>query len=368
MNYLKESELKYFNISDQLLGSLHLNLKKYVSNELLSFCFQENDPQYCNSDFNSLHRKDTFDSDIWNNTECFTEDDLRPFQNTLLNKPKLDIYYVDNQKPYISHEEKWIKNILNSELNFKPLDLSKIVPNNSWFIVQRPHVEFLTKYFEYLKSININFKVLHISDEFEQDNIEFYTFSNCKGVIRNYLRNNIPKLPHILTIPLGYHYITNSDKTFNERELVWSFHGTNWYDRDKLIQNIISFTPHQLHFVNNWDDPNKSSETNYLEIISNSKFCPILKGTNYETFRLYEALEAGTIPIYVRIKGDELFWNYIKEKLDLIEIKSWYKAKELIDIFLKNTLDAEKYRLKIINNWKNWKNEIQNNCQKIMNI
>ena len=35
---------------------------------------------YVNSVFNDLHREDTFDSDIWNNKECFTEAELAPFR------------------------------------------------------------------------------------------------------------------------------------------------------------------------------------------------------------------------------------------------------------------------------------------------
>ena len=43
---------------------------------MLSECAQENDPVYQKSDFNNFNRVDTFDSDIWNNVECFTQDEI----------------------------------------------------------------------------------------------------------------------------------------------------------------------------------------------------------------------------------------------------------------------------------------------------
>jgi GR25 family glycosyltransferase involved in LPS biosynthesis len=78
MEYLNVSELKAFTISDHLLA--HIGLKRYVTNPLLSRCFQEDDPVYVNSQFDNLHREDTFDSDIWNNKECFSEEELLPFK------------------------------------------------------------------------------------------------------------------------------------------------------------------------------------------------------------------------------------------------------------------------------------------------
>lgn len=362
LRFLKESELKSFTISDHLLGSPHINLKKYISNQLFSFCFQENDPTYCNSDFNSLHRTDNFDSDIWNNTECFTDEELLQYINPV-NKNIINLFYFNGGKEYGLYEENWICDIFKSEISLSPLDsFETVVPDNSWFVVQRPYSELFSEYFKFLQSYNINFKVLHLSDEFSKDSIDYYSYNNCKAVIRNYLRDDTPNLPHIFTIPLGYHYKGTLQKTFNDRKLVWSFHGTNWFDRSKILENICNLIPHHIHFTNDWNHPDQTSKNQYLAMLSNSKFCPILRGNNIETYRLYEALEVGTIPIYVRIPDDSKFWKLISSKLNLYELDTWDKAKEIIIIFLNNPELAEKYRQNILTKWNQWKLEIKSIC------
>ena len=73
---------------------------------------------------------------------------------------------------------------------------------------------------------------------------------------------------------------------------------------------------------------------------------------------MYECLEAGTIPLYVRNQGDELFWRFIS-KIGLLNIESLEKAKEIIQYFIDNPDKAESYRCVLIKKWNDWKNEIK---------
>ena len=352
LQYLKISNIKSFAAVDHLLGSPEVNLKKYVSNTLLAYCFQDNDPNYINSVFNSTDIIKKYDSDIVNNTEYFTETELMPFK-----LEQIDLYYFDETIQHYIYEEKWLTSIFETKINLKQItNLNESVPDNSWFIVQRPHFNKIIPYFKYLQQHNINFKVLHLSDEYFTDPIDFYSFSNCKCVIRNYTRSDVTG-SHILTIPLGFHHKGAKNKLFSDRKFVWSFHGTNWFNRQEQLYNILDITPNVCHLTDKWDDPNQSKESYYLDTLENSKFCPILRGNNYETFRLYEALEVGTIPIYVRCNGDELFWQFIS-KLGLININSWDTAKQIMEQFLNNPTDAENYKNTIYNNWLEWKKEI----------
>jgi hypothetical protein len=261
----------------------------------------------------------------------------------------------------------WTKEIFSKDINLKPLNsFLELVPNNSWFIVQRPHLEAYNKYFAYLLSENINFKVLHLSDEFLYDDLRFYTYANCKGVIRNYIRPDMTDLlPHIQTVPLGFHYKGSNTKTFDERSLIWSFHGTAWFNRKDILEKLQGLVPNNCHFTNYWNDPKMTNESKYLNALSNSKFCPILRGNNIETFRLYETLETGTIPLYVRVENDIDFWNKISTKLGLVNIDTWEKAVAFINFLLEKPDYAEKYRLKLVENWRLWKNEIRMMCNNL---
>jgi GR25 family glycosyltransferase involved in LPS biosynthesis len=369
---------------DHFLGNHIIGLNKYVLTPLICHCFQDEDETYINSQFNDVNHTKSFDSDICNNTECFTDDEIEPFRSSsildeskvetvetvgILEIPKskeIDIYYFNNNTPYELYEIKWIKEIFGKDINLIAItSFLELVPNNSWFIVQRPHLPNFNKYFTYLQNENINFKVLHLSDEFSADDLKFYNYTNCKGVIRNYIRNDTPGLPYITTVPIGFHYKGTNSKTFNERSMVWSFHGTDWFNRKDTLEKLQIFVPNNCHFTNYWNDPKMTNESKYLNALSNSKFCPILRGNNIETFRLYEALETGTIPIYVRIENDAEFWNLISKKLQLINLDTWEKAIEFITFLLDKKDFSEKYRLKLVENWRVWKDDIKATCQKL---
>jgi hypothetical protein len=176
----------------------------------------------------------------------------------------------------------------------------------------------------------------------------------------------VPNLSHIITIPLGFHHKPDKNPIFDDRSIIWSFHGTNWFNRKELLEPLCNITPYHCHFTDSWNDPKQTSENAYVGRLTNSKFCPILRGNNIETFRLYEALEAGTIPIYVRIQGDDEFWKIISKKLELIELTSWESALTFIQTLINNTTKAEEYRTLIVTNWQLWKNQIKSICHNLI--
>lgn len=380
LNFLNTATDYQTTECDHFLGNHLIGLNKYVLTPLICHCFQDEDEAYINSQFNDINRTNAFDSDIWNNTECFSNEEIEPFRSSTASlttgplttvplttaSTEIDLYYYNNNNPYELYEIKWINEIFGKNINLKPLtSFLELVPNNSWFIVQRPHLQNFNKYFLYLQTENINFKVLHLSDEFSVDDLKFYNYTNCKGVIRNYIRGDVSGLEQITTVPIGFHYKGTNYKTFDERSMVWSFHGTDWFNRKDTLEKLQVFVPNNCHFTNYWNDPKMTNESKYLNALSNSKFCPILRGNNIETFRLYEALETGTIPIYVRIESDNEFWNLISKKLQLINLDTWEKAIEFMNLLLDKKDFAEKYRLKLVENWKVWKDEIKVACQRL---
>lgn len=340
MSYLFDSENKSFTVSDHLLGHPSVGLKKYFTNPLLSYCFQEEDPVYLASAFNDLHREDTFDSDIWNNKECFTEVELAPFKRT--------VYYISNDaQPFGLYEKSWLEDILQVRLDFKQLPHKKTdFPTNTWFLVQRPYLKIFNELF---RSIETPFQVLHVSDEFCTDDISFYHLPNCKKVIRNYMRDDVANLPEVYTIPLGYHYRSmDKQKTWDERELLWSFHGTNWFDRGTQLEPLKAFEPHSCHLQPSWNHVTATKEKPYVSLLGNTKFCPILKGQNVETFRLYEALEAGALPITTIT--DPTYLKWIDKHLELSSLYPWTDPVAALQ-----TTITEKIRQTISEKWAIWK-------------
>jgi len=345
VTFMSQSQQRSFTVSDHLLGHPSLGLVKYIATPLLSYCFQEEDPVYLNSQFNELHREDKFDSDIWNNKECFSEADLVPFKGRI-------VYYMsaDPNQPQKPYEQEWLEEILGTTLRFQRLpdriSCADLAPD-SWFLVQRPYVGAFQHFFQQLEHFKMPFRAIHISDEFITDPIEWYQLSMCKRVIRNYLRD-VPS--HVLTIPLGYHWRDTVQKLWSERELLWSFHGTNWFDRQAQLEPLRAVEPHQCRLQPEWDHPTRSSSEEYLADLSNSKFCPILKGQNAETFRLYEALEAGSLP--VTTITDPVYLAWIEEHLGLSSLYPWTNPMEAMKV-------GEDVQKEVYRRWLKWKAELK---------
>ena len=368
ISYMFESEKRSFTVSDHLLGHPSVGLKKYFTNPLLSHCFQEDDSSYVNSQFNDLHREDTFDSDIWNNKECFTDTELDPFRTLVMpsvtEEPVIAqqqqiIYFFpkENESIIDPYEKKWLDTILPRAFRFSPLQDQTEIGHHFWFLVQRPHLPQMIHLFGQLEANRIPFRVIHISDEFGTDDLSFYSYSMCKAVLRNYLRDEVHDMQHVLTIPLGYHQKpTQPVKTFEARDLVWSFHGTDWFDRSIQLREFVSFVPYSCHLQPHWNHPTATKEKLYLSLMGNSKFCPILKGQNPETFRLYEALEAGCLPVTTITDNKYLAW--IEEHLGLSSLYNWTNPSEA----LKSNIITEETRLEVGRRWNVWKDVIKTAC------
>jgi GR25 family glycosyltransferase involved in LPS biosynthesis len=355
-----------FTSVDHLLNHPQIPIIKYIASPLITSCFQENDPTYIHSDFNNFNRVDNFDSDIWNNNEHFTESDINIAQQDTQQDIQQNtvIYYLKEYSPntpFELYERKWIEYLFGN-IELRELSTTEKPEPNAWYLVMRPHSDFFKNYF---LQLGVSYNVLHLSDEFISDNIDFYSYKNCKKVIRNYHREDTKHLTNVYTIPLGYHYKSQEGiiQDFDSRKLSWSFHGTDWFDRKSKLEKIQNILPYNCHLTPNWNHETMSSEEKYSTTLSSSKFCPILRGNNIETFRLYEALEAGTIPIYVRGEGDTVFWNKITSKIPMVHIETWEKASIFMKYLLNNPEKGEIYRKGLLEKWNEWKMNIKENIQ-----
>ena len=354
MKYISHSDQKLFAACDHFLMHPSLGLTKYVLQPFLARCFQDDDPIYCASHFNDLQRTDTFDSDICNNNECFQQKEITHFQQ----KRVIDLYHFQATDGIFElYEREWLEDMLQVTIQCRPILTTKL-PANSWFLVQRPHLDAFQTLFVSLAKQNIPFHVLHLSDEFGMDSLSFYDLSMCKTIIRNYPRA-LPRFPHLYVLPLGYHYRSVTKKTWEERKLVWSFHGTDWFERSKQLEPLLMVEPHSCHFQPDWNHATMTPKEEYLSILGNSKFCPILRGNHVETFRLYEALEAGALPITTIT--DKGYIGWIEEHMGLSSLYPW--TEPLLAI---QQGQSESIRQAVSERWSLWKESIRTICAALL--
>jgi GR25 family glycosyltransferase involved in LPS biosynthesis len=365
LTYLTQSDMRGSVECDHLIGHSAVGLVKYMTSPLLTYCYQESDPTYVNAAFNEIIQPHSFDSDIQNNSECFTEADLAPFRvpaavPVLSSEPivgGLTVYYDSNLHPgdYQIHERKWLEDMMSTTLNIIPCQENMIdtIPSASWFIVQRPYSALWNARFQEMDRKGRDFYVLHLSDEFAIDTISFYSFPHCKGVIRNYVRADSPVLPHLLTIPLGYHYSYRHTVTpFADRTLLWSFHGTDWCDRKVQLERLANCVPYNCLLLPSWNHASMTKEKDYMNLLGKTKFCPVLRGNNMETFRFYEALEAGCVPVFMETTGP--FLESVDRELDLTSLYAWKDPVATISEPFQGGIQQE-----ILRRWAAWKERVR---------
>jgi hypothetical protein len=178
----------------------------------------------------------------------------------------------------------------------------------------------------------------------------------CQKVLRNYVRPGLNS--KVSVIPLGFATSKgDTGKPYKQRTLEWSFHGSKGVSREALLSPLKPFEPHECRFIPQFMDKSATPFKDYQALLANSKVVPVPGGMNPETFRLYEALEHGCIPLYVRCEGDTLFWNWLRTHLSLLEVKTWAQGAKVLELFRSSSEKAEQYRLGLLKQWSQWKEE-----------
>lgn len=385
-----EAKDGYYTSADHMVCNPVDFMNIYFLDPLVSGCYQDDDPVYKNSEFNNFNRIDGFDSDLWNNDERFDtseiniEGELNIYkalvearQSTrvtqVVSKPALlqtlskidssDIFkricVLKEQNIEFSklYEANWLYELFGRpkliELQIVEFDTAPPV-TKPILLVMKSHIENYKRLFAYYEANNIDYNVLHLSDEHTSDDISFYDNAHCLKVIRNYTRPNLNE--KVLVIPLGYHY-TLRDGIDNPlartpqlpfRSNIWCFFGTNWNNRSAILEPLKSLGKYNCKLFNQWNDPENLSREEYCATLLDSVFVPCIGGNNHETFRLYEALECGCIPILI---NDSPYFNYISQYLPLLNITSWEQVPSLITQLFNNKDTLQSYRNILLQNY-----------------
>jgi GR25 family glycosyltransferase involved in LPS biosynthesis/cephalosporin hydroxylase len=397
----------YWTSADHMICNIHEYMNIYFTNPLIAGCFQDDDPVYCNSQFNDFSRVDKFDSDLWNNTERFTEEEVLSASASALTdsgtENELDIMGAlvdasassslgaapsfgaaasapepqDARRRFVSicgppvdmskmYEYAWFKMLFpEDKYNLDVLSIRYPPTDTPIVIVQSPYVnEAAEKLIEWCSSEdNTQFYVLHLSDEYATDRVDFYDLPGCLGVIRNYLRKDVVESSKVCVIPLGFHWaIPNCNPAVNTprppfREFTWSFVGTAWASRKEKLKALeaIPDCKSKVVFMEEWNSPKMLGREESLGILLNSWFVPCPTGNNAETYRFYEALEAGAVPLIVKEGDCEQFLQLIGRYLPLMICDNWGHAAQLIFTLMKNVELYEQYRNSLLHAWEQCK-------------
>lgn len=421
----------YYTSADHMICNQVDILNHYFLTPLVAGSYQDTDPAYAQSNFNDFSRIDGFDSDLWNNDDRFTEQERSIGEDAVLSFEKAveDAFHVEEitiQKPdackvgvgvevrvtsvpkrgakhfYTVEPHKienvkdimelqWLHDLVDpvrvfgkAEADLPILDIVDTLQQSDLptddaippiFIVQRPFIELYKGYFERMEAAGKPFYVWHISDEYNGDDISWYSLTQCKGVVRNYIRPGL-SAQHVCTIPLGYARRTEScighqlqqTPSLPFRELAWSFRGTGWQGRTEILGALQEVGPNLCEFYEDWKSTKQAGRQQYIGELLNSKFVACPGGMNPETFRFYEALEMGAIPLYVRTEGDDAYFQWIVENVKILAIQSWPEACAVVQYMLAHPESMDTYRTIVLSNWMKWKEQCSNEVYRVWNL
>jgi hypothetical protein len=149
-------------------------------------------------------------------------------------------------------------------------------------------------------------------DEYYRD-VSTGVYANFCGVFRMHYSSAF-RAERVMQIPVGYprgEFRRGTPKLASQREHAWVMLGQmNKSTRPEALNALLSVHPNCWHASDGWRPGTRVSLTgelqnaptnNYIDLLSNSAFCPSPMGNvSQETGRPYAALESGAIPILER--------------------------------------------------------------------
>lgn len=277
--------------------------------------------------------------------------------------------YLIWQIPEVFWEYDWIREMFQ-EVPFKEIwDGSfEQVRDRAIIVVGGLNQEKLDAYLNKFKERNFTFGLIHLSDEWYSDPTHCY--NSAAFVYRNYWHKNFLTSPHVRSFPLGYkngfwgNCHNREIKEAKRRAFTWSFAGQiNKSTRIAMISQMKKIPSYFIHEIQTFADPKSLAPEKYRDLLLDSLFVPCPRGGwNLDSFRVYEALECGCIPIVE--KGPLDYFTKFLGEHPFLTVGSWDEAPALIENALKNPEQLEKLRNVCQEWWKTYKRNLQHEVAK----
>jgi len=283
------------------------------------------------------------------------------------------IWWIDIK----TYEKEWLNCIFQGRHIYDGT-LTKVIPGAIIVVNQlRQNMHLFSAYI----GSHTSFSIVHLSDEFLDDDYSLYTNPLCKHVFRNYIHPGLAHMKKVTHFGIGYKSevsdITHeaANKTCAHRSLAWSFSGySKKSDRELLLQMWGSIEPHSIHRSGGFG-VDLLQNTDYKNQLLESKFvlCPV-GNCSLDTFRIYEALENGCIPITIKrninqpwVRFLESYWEDLFEsKVPFLCHETWEAGFLNMVELLQNAEKCELLRQKCCAFWQKYKRDLQAKVQNIL--
>ena len=251
------------------------------------------------------------------------------------------------------YSDKWIYEILN-KIEFEVIQSEKDLESEDILIIVDSSVENKEELYTKLELICSKMFLIHLGDESgAYDSSLIYNKFNY--VWRAFCSNKYFNNKKVSCLPLGYKSGTLFKKEIVERKYKWAFLGTpHKSSRHDLLFQLSDIEPSFFHKTKKFNE--KIIDVSEMsEILTSTKFIPCPNGFFHpETYRLYEALECGCIPI---VENAYKYYDRLFPNNPFIKVDRWIEAKPVIrgwgDDQIKQKLEECRTW------WSQYKNQLQ---------
>ena len=266
---------------------------------------------------------------------------------------------------HLKNSKEWIELILKRVKFTEIFNLDDLEKNDKLIIVDSKIDNKESFYLELSKKCK-EIYLFHLGDEGALEKKEII-YECCKHVWRTFFWNSLKKFKNCSFIPIGYKsFEKTTKKTLNEKKYIWSYLGTVHHaSRFDLTYQLKKIEPNFLKKTQAFGSKDSLDSKSYYNILNESIFLPIPIGFIHpETYRLFECLEIGCIPV---VESPKNFFDLLFPNNPFIKIELWKDAVNIINDLKNNPEVLEKKRNDCINWWSNTKLNYQEKICKIVN-
>jgi len=292
---------------------------------------------------------------------------------------KIPVLWYTDRNNIIEFEAKYIRELLSQyegEVTYRDVkDQNDIEPYA--IILTNQSVNYM----QYLYNYEVQkcpFIVIHISDEHAWDDIRYCSFSMCGHSFKNYCHPKLFNIFNNLTFfPSGYNKSILKDYTgeapldisFAKRKYIWSFAGGSEKLRGHIMNKFVEHFPNDHYLLYETGSSYHNQQTGlsidkYRDMVFNTKFSICPPGGGYvESFRVYEVLECGGIPVVLRSQNKEYeqkrsYWGDLYgNEPPFVMADTWEGCIEIMKYLLQNEDIYEKTRRDCYNFWQDHKKQ-----------
>jgi len=251
------------------------------------------------------------------------------------------------------YSDKWIYEILN-KIEFEVIQSEKDLEREDILIIVDSSIEKKKKIYTKLELICSKMFLIHLGDEAGVYDLSL-VYNKFNYVWRTFCLNRYFNNKKVSCLPIGYKSGTLFKKEIVERKYKWSFLGTpHKSSRQDLLFQLSDIEPSFSHKTKKFNekiiDVSKMSE-----ILTSTEFIPCPNGFFHpETYRLYEALQCGCIPI---VENAYKYYDRLFPNNPFIKVGKWADAKAIIKNWNESQIKAKQEECNSW--WSSYKIELQ---------